>query len=394
MKAAKTSKTVSVGALRLEIKQYADGRYGFDFISAEERKKVRCTEQKDAEQKALEILGAARGGMVDRLAIDGKEFAEFLQWRAQRKPPAPIPQLCEDFIADKERSGCEPPTIREIKSTLTPFAEAFPGEITMLTRAEVLKFLDTRGVSPRRWNNMRAAIISLFKFARRNGNLTADLTPVETIGKRKVSVHVQTYTPEELKELLRAVPKEWLPLIVLGAFCGLRPEEIHPDTRNGGWKNGITWENVNWARGVVDVPATVAKDRRRRFAPLTEAAQDFLKPWRKSKGRVTPARDVYKPRLAWMEGCGVKWKNDGLRHSFASYRLAIRQNMAELTLEMGNSAAMVHRHYLDLKHRPEAIAYFAIRAKDCAKCVTAHPRKSPVHTHATRPKYTLNAHKP
>lgn len=361
MTTVRLHKTISAGAMRLDVKQYADGRFGFDFMEAHGRKKIRYTRASDAEARATEIVGAAKGGMVDRLSINEAEFAEFLRWRSQRRQPSFIPDLVTQFIAEKTRRGCEPPTIREIKSTLIPFAEVFPGEIAHLSRAEVSKFLDAREVSARRWNNMRAAIVALFRFARRGGLLPAELTPIETIEKRKVRVAVATYTPAELRAILAVVPSEWLPLIIFGAFCGLRPEEIHPDHRNGGWKSGILWENVNWSRRVVDVPATVAKDRRRRFAPLTEAARNFLTPWRRSTGRVTPARDVYKPRAAWMRDCAVKWKADGLRHSFASYRLALRQDMAELTLEMGNSPSMIHRHYLDLKHRPEAVEYFAIR---------------------------------
>jgi len=53
--------------------------------------------------------------------------------------------------------------------------------------------------------------------------------------------------------------------------------------------------------------------------------------------------------------------NDALRHSFASYRLALTQNMAALALEMGNSPDMIHRHYLDLKHDDEGSEWFAIR---------------------------------
>jgi len=43
-KASPVEKTVRVGSLRLDIRQYADGRYGFDFTPpGEERIKVRRT---------------------------------------------------------------------------------------------------------------------------------------------------------------------------------------------------------------------------------------------------------------------------------------------------------------------------------------------------------------
>jgi hypothetical protein len=191
---------------------------------------------------------------------------------------------------------------------------------------------------------------------------------------RKISVEVKTYSPEELLDMLAVVEKEWLPLIVLGAFCGIRPEECQPNPRHKGYKPGLQWQNINWSKGVVDVPANVAKDRRRRFAPLTDAARAFLADWKDKTGFVVPSSAVDKPRARWVKASGIAWRADALRHSFASYRLALRQNMAELTLEMGNSAAMVHRHYLDLKHRDEAEAWFGIRPEKVPKV----PRRAAV----------------
>ena len=57
---------------------------------------------------------------------------------------------------------------------------------------------------------------------------------------------------------------------------------------------------------------------------------------------------------------GLKWKNDGLRHSFASYRLALTKDMAALCLEMGNSPSIVFKHYLDLRHEDEAERWFGV----------------------------------
>jgi hypothetical protein len=32
-----------------------------------------------------------------------------------------------------------------------------------------------------------------------------------------------------------------------------------------------------------------------------------------------------------------KWKQNGLRHSYASYRLAVMEDVSKLSLELGNS---------------------------------------------------------
>lgn len=360
MKAAPIKKSIRVGSLSIAIRGYADGRIGFDFQPPGERRvQVRLHELADAERRAREILGMAHGGKVERLAIDEREYAEFLRWKGERAKPALIADLVPEFLESKKSKGVSIATIREMQSTLRPFALAFPGQIGSLSQKAVEKWLGRNAVSPRRWNNMRAAIIALHRYARRYEMLHATLTPVERIESKKVKVQVATFTPSELQKLLAAVAAqtpEWLPWVALGAFAGLRPEEINPDPRNH--KPGLLWENIHWAKGKIDVPANVAKDRRRRFAPLLEAARLWLAPWRSESGPVVPLRRHQDAKAAWLRTTGIEWKKDGLRHSFASYRLAITHDMAALSLEMGNSPTMIFRHYLDLKDDDDARAWF------------------------------------
>jgi hypothetical protein len=57
----------------------------------------------------------------------------------------------------------------------------------------------------------------------------------------------------------------------------------------------------------------------------------------------------------------VKYKRNALRHSFGSYRMEILKNAGHVALEMGNSAAIVMRHYFDIVEKNAAQAYFDIR---------------------------------
>lgn len=56
----------------------------------------------------------------------------------------------------------------------------------------------------------------------------------------------------------------------------------------------------------------------------------------------------------------VKWKHNGLRHSFISYRVAEIQNTNQVALEAGNSPAMIFQHYRELVRPAEAKKWFAI----------------------------------
>ena len=55
------------------------------------------------------------------------------------------------------------------------------------------------------------------------------------------------------------------------------------------------------------------------------------------------------------------WKRNGLRHSFASYRLAHTGNENQVAQECSNSPAMIYKHYRALVSKAEAERWFAIR---------------------------------
>ena len=55
-----------------------------------------------------------------------------------------------------------------------------------------------------------------------------------------------------------------------------------------------------------------------------------------------------------------KWKHNGLRHSFISYRVAVIKNVAQVALEAGNSPAMIFSNYRELVTPQDAKAWFGI----------------------------------
>ncbi len=57
---------------------------------------------------------------------------------------------------------------------------------------------------------------------------------------------------------------------------------------------------------------------------------------------------------------GEGWQSDVLRHSFASYWLAIHKKRTELAEHMGNSTKIIGKHYWRVIAQTEAQAWFAI----------------------------------
>lgn len=358
---ANVVRSVKNGALVIDVQKYADGRYGFDVsLDRYRRKQIRLGDLDSAVEKARVYLSTASGGRVDLLSIDPDEYAEFLAWKARKFKQRAVPDVVAAFIATKERKGRSPHTIRDLRCTLEQFAETFKGAIADLTREEVENWLDGLGVGARRWNNILAAVVALHRFARRDGCLPAEITPIEQIEKRTLEQKpVAIYNAEQLKRYLEVVPFEWRPFIVLGAFCGLRPDEICSDPR--GDKPTLEWNNVLFDKRTIDVPASVSKVRRRRFVPMCEAALAWLAPWSGVEGPCCPRKRSGNYSRRWKAVARLPWLSDGWRHSYASHRLAITHDVPALALELGNSVGICMAHYIERVHREDAEKWFAVR---------------------------------
>jgi hypothetical protein len=66
----------------------------------------------------------------------------------------------------------------------------------------------------------------------------------------------------------------------------------------------------------------------------------------------------------------VKWKANGLGHSYASYRFAQIGDAGRVAGELGNSAAVVHRHYCELVKPADAQKWFAVAPEAPVNVVT------------------------
>jgi hypothetical protein len=58
--------------------------------------------------------------------------------------------------------------------------------------------------------------------------------------------------------------------------------------------------------------------------------------------------------LGTIEAAGIDSIDNGLRHSFCTYRLAAVQSAAQVALEMGNSSKVIFKNYRELATPEEA----------------------------------------
>ena len=101
-------------------------------------------------------------------------------------------------------------------------------------------------------------------------------------------------------------------MLVIGAFAGLREAEIQR----------LDCSEVDQRRGHIEVKSSKAKSARRRIVQMQPNLAAWLHPFAGMKGRLVPVGARRKLERVRKAAGLTHWPTNGLRHSFASYRLA------------------------------------------------------------------------
>jgi integrase len=166
------------------------------------------------------------------------------------------------------------------------------------------------------------------------------------------SAPVEIFSPTELTKLLKNASAELTPCLALAAFAGLRSEEILR----------LEWADVERRPGFIEIAAHKAKTATRRLVPIADNLASWLALARRNEEL------VWRHSKAWFfeamrnaaSDAKIKWKQNALRHSFISCRLAEIQDVNRVALEAGTSPQMIFRHYRELATPDQAQTWFAI----------------------------------
>jgi integrase len=294
--------------------------------------------------RCFEILG--HGGIVEACRYFKKHVETGL-------PDVAVAEAVAKFAEAKKAEGVSRAYLRSIQTYLGRFANHFQCNIATIQPDDLRAYLNGLKVGLVSKNNHRRLMVVLFNFAKDEGWLHVDQkTAAERLGAYKVKEReVEIFTPAEVARLLAHADEDFVPWIVLIAFGGLRNEEL---------AKGLIWQSINFNRGYLIIPASIAKTNRKRKIDLPENALQWLAPYRNRTGPIF-SKDFRKPLALACQAAHVKYKRNALRHSFGSYRMEVLRNAGAVALEMGNSAAIVMKHYFDIVERRAAEAYWNIR---------------------------------
>jgi integrase len=158
-----------------------------------------------------------------------------------------------------------------------------------------------------------------------------DKNPVlRTVKPKLIDAPPEIFAVDELRSLLDTASRETpdvLPMLAIGAFAGLRDAEI----------KRLDWSEVDLARGHIEVTAAKAKSARRRLVPIQPNLAAWLRPYAMTKGPVVPVGARRKVERVRKVAALARWPKNGLRHSFASYRLADIHDAPRVASELGHT---------------------------------------------------------
>ncbi len=277
-----------------------------------------------------------------------------------------VSEVVAELLSVKSARGMSQRYLQDLRSRLSRFSEAFCRDACNVTTAEVQQWLDSLKLSSQSYSNYRRVVFSLFQFAVARGY--ASDNPVASSEKVKVRTgEIGIYTAEEVSRLLAAASPEFLPCLAIGAFAGLRSAEIER----------LDWSEIHLAERFIVVGANKAKTAGRRIVPIHDNLAQWLAPYAEGSGNVWKggANEFYKKQKSTASATRiesdanqgvkaldpVKWKANALRHSYASYRFAQIGDAGRVAGELGNSAAVVHRHYREIVKPADAERWFALR---------------------------------
>lgn len=294
-----------------------------------------------------------------KLAKYGETINDAVQHRIDylervRRSGITVAQLADKLVETKRKDGRSVSYVNDLKNRLERFGQDF-GEraIASISVEEVDNWLRDLPLSPKSRANFRANVGVLFSHAERLGMI--DRNPVLRTSKPKlIDNPPDIFGPDELRGLLEAAQltePSVLPMLAIGAFAGLRDAEI----------KRLEWSEIDLARRHIEVKAAKAKSARRRIVPIQKNLSEWLRPYAAMEGAVVP--EGARKRLERVRKAAglADWPNNGLRHSYASYRLAAIQDAPRVAHELGHTTPqMLYSTYRELVRPDEAERYWKI----------------------------------
>lgn len=368
---------VKCGTTAINIVVLGDGRYRYGVKKSGKWSQVTSGDLAKLKRKAFEDARAIDSGRVELSSMTAEQ-KEVCSWVIKRGLTLEMLQqllksdsnvgnmliddVAAEFVAIKERGrGRSTRHTSGLKTDLIDFIKHVEGRpIGAISARDIESWINGKsGIGPRRRNNLRQGVVSMFRWARDRGYLPELKTQAERTERSKIQRKgVTTYTRSQLVALAEHVDPRYRAWLFLAAWAGIRTEEMFPPSKSD--KSPLEWSDILIDRKIIIIRPETSKTGKRRIIPMTDALISELIPL-VGVGRIGPITNAASRETARLgKKLGLaKWEQNALRHSFGSYRSAVVQNIGQVSLEMGNSISMCQNAYHEAKTGNEGSEWFA-----------------------------------
>ena len=267
-----------------------------------------------------------------------------------------VREAIEECITNKRAINLRPYYLKELERYLRKFlAPHFAAPIHSLTHHELERMLSSIR-TPGGRNTAIGKLCALFSWAFKRDYIERD--PMRKIQRARQEFDApKILSPSESRDLLSATGEtapDLISYMALGLYAGIRPHEL----------KALDWSAIDLHRGLARIDAAASKVRRRRIVPLAPIALDALTRVKSQHGPVLPVSRLQfnyrRRRVLTALGWNPIWPHDLLRHTAASYLLALHQDAGKVSLWLGNSPGILLRHYHELVSPEDCAKFWAV----------------------------------
>jgi integrase len=300
-----------------------------------------------------------------------------------------VRQAADEYIAERKRltkpreegkrPQLSPKLAYQEQLRLDRFADNFKSDVCDLSKDHLDLFFSKHvgDLSPKSRNHYRATFRQFFQFciardylpANHRLNESAGLSPGGKKKERNETGDIEIYAPKEFADLLTYAKGPLQVLIAVAGLGGLRTQELLR----------LEWADL-WRRpGFIEVGKAKAKTRQRRLVPICTALTAWLDPWRQfNEGLIWTGHEVtfHEHFRELAVTAKVERRDNALRHSYISYRLAEIHDEHKVAEEAGTSPTMIHSHYREIVSPDEARQWFNVMPPAAADNVVGLPKKA------------------
>jgi integrase len=263
-----------------------------------------------------------------------------------------LDEVLNEYLAGKEKAGRRHATLINIRHRMGRLAEKFGAALVhTLTTQDLEAWLDQEHYKGVNRGNFKTIFTGFFNYCLKRNY--ARTNPATAIEKPAVDETIPTvFTPKQINHLMAVVAEEepdMTPYFAIATFAGVRPNE----TRQ------LTWQDIDLNKKRIRVVPEVAKKRRQRYVDISDNLLMWLLPYRKNEGQIVYSRKAFERII---RASKLQWDADILRHSFASYHLAMYEDAAKTSLQLGHqNMGVLFNHYRDMVKREDAEEFWKIK---------------------------------